>query len=250
MLKQTLTVLLCECTKLKRQWLIPLLFACPLAVISLQFLVTFERGLDVFAEHGWFGYISANSTLWLGLMLPMLIALVTTIIHQIEHKDNGWLLMSSFAISPIKLFIAKFTITSLLIVLANLLMVCFIFISAWLLMQLGFPKFESANISFLQFFINASITSLPIILIGLIISKLINNFAAPICAAFIMVVFAMNLSRSESHWFYSPWTYPMISIQVADQTATNLAIALSLGLSAVLLVTVCTLFWWRHKQVA
>lgn len=250
MLKQTLTVLLCECTKLKRQWLIPLLFACPLAVISLQFLVTFERGLDVFAEFGWFGYISANSTLWLGLMLPMLIALVTTIIHQIEHKDNGWLLMSSFAISPIQLFIAKFTITSLLIVLANLLMVCFIFISAWLLIQLGFPKFESTDISFLQFFINASITSLPIILIGLIISKLINNFAAPIGAAFIMVIFAMSLSRSESHWFYSPWTYPMVSIHVADQAATNLALTLSLGLSVALFIVACTLYCWRPKQHA
>lgn len=232
MIHQLLTLFAIEFTKLKRSQALLMTLLCPLSVVGLQFLIVVEGGGKAIVEKGWESYWYGAISLWYMLMLPLYVALITTLINAIEHKHNGWRFMATLPIKQWQLFVVKGLISWLFVLFASVLMYVLTSASIVVMTLIGYQAEMSFTSPFLSHLLKVMVAALPIIVIGHVISWRVKNIILPLAIGVIMTIVATTIARSE-YWPYDPWTYHLAATLVSKEGASLQALVLggALGLS-------------------
>lgn len=240
-------LLVVELTKIKRSQALLMTLLCPLSVVLLQLMVVIEGGGRQIAEKGWQQYWLGATSLWYMLMLPLFIALITTLINAIEHKHSGWRYMASMPVQQWQLFVAKLVIAWLFVILASIVMYCLTGVSISFMMLLGYQGEQAFESPFLAHLLSIAITCLPILVIGHVVSWRWKNVVVPLGLGIVMTMGAMTLVRSEQYWRFDPWTYHMTSTMVQDMAVKAEAEQLSVIVAAIALLI--GIFWLGRREV-
>ncbi|WP_448563617.1 ABC transporter permease [Thalassotalea ganghwensis] len=209
-------LLKCEALKLKGSHVLMMTFLCPLAVVLLQMLVTLDNGGKAIKEQGWSMYWQGTTTLWYMVMLPLYVALITTLINGLEHKYAGWRVMATLPIKQWQLFITKGLLAWLFVLLGSLSMYGLTIISIYGMTLAGISSEQAFHSPFLEHLGRVLTAILPIIAIGHLLSWLTKNIIAPLAVGVIMTMTALKAVNSSKYWIYDPWTYHVISTMVSD----------------------------------
>jgi len=161
---------LVELIKIKRSQALLMTLLCPLSVVLLQLMIVVEGAGEKISQKGWEMYWLGATSLWYMLMLPLYIALITTLINAIEHKNSGWRYMATMPIPQWKLFIVKAFIAWLFVILASIVMYFLTGLSISLMMLIGYQGKDAFESPFLYHLLSIGITCLPILLIGHVVS--------------------------------------------------------------------------------
>lgn len=227
---------LTEITKLKRSQALLMTLLCPLSVVLLQMLIMLENGGKQIAENGWGMYWMGTISLWYMLMLPLFIALITTLVNATEHKNNGWRLM---AIQPVALwqcFLVKAAISWLFIVLGSLIMYGLTSLSIAAMLLIGYQGGDAFSSPFLNHLGSVLLASLPIVAIGHLVSWRVKNVVLPLAIGVICTIAALKMSNSAQYWPFNPWTYPVTSTLVADSDTNAFSRGLGSALGVLILI--------------
>ena len=234
MMGQLITLFAVECTKLTRSQALLMTLLCPLSIVGLQFLVVVNNGGKMVSEKGWESYWLGTISLWYMLMLPLYIALITSLINAIEHKHNGWRLMATMPIKQWQLFIVKALVAWLFVMLASMLMYVLTSASIVLMTLIGYQAEASFASPFLSHLSKVMIAVLPIIMIGHLISWRVKNIILPLAVGVIMTIVATTVVSSK-YWLYDPWTYHLVATLVTQEGATTKALVLGGTFGAIIL---------------
>ncbi|GLR73008.1 ABC transporter permease [Agaribacter marinus] len=215
-------LLLIELTKLKRSQALLMTFLCPLSIVGLQFLMVLERGGRVVAEKGWISYWYGVTNLWYMLMLPLFVALITTLINATEHRSNGWRFMATMPVKRWQLFVVKAFISWLCIGFAVALMYLFASASILCLILIGYEATTPFSAPFVFDLPKVMLSIVPIVVIGHIVSWLFSSIVLPLVIGITMTVIAVTVANS-TYWLYDPWTYHLAVTLFSYDDSSNLA---------------------------
>ena len=238
---------LVELIKIKRSQALLMTLLCPLSVVLLQLMIVVEGAGEKISEKGWEMYWLGATSLWYMLMLPLYIALITTLINAIEHKNSGWRYMATMPTPQWKLFIVKAFVAWLFVILASIVMYFLTGLSISFMMLIGYQGNDAFESPFLYHLLSISITCLPILLIGHVVSWRWKNVVIPLGVGIVMTMSAMTLVNSEQYWRYDPWTYHMTSTMVKNALVQAEAKTLSLLLGGV--VFIFGAVWLGRREV-
>ncbi|MBT1452131.1 ABC transporter permease [Glaciecola sp. XM2] len=232
MISQFINLIAIEFTKLKRSQALLMTLLCPLSVVGLQFLMVVEGGGKFVSDKGWDTYWYGAMSLWYMLMFPLYVALITSLVNGIEHKQDGWRFMATLPIKQWQVFVVKGLVSWLFVFIASVLMYLFTSASIVLMMLIGYDAEVSFTSPFLLHLTKAMVAALPIITLGHVISWRIKNIILPLALGVIMTIIASTVARSK-YWVYDPWTYHIAATLNPREELNFQAIALGavLGLS-------------------
>ena len=188
--------------------------------------------------------------------LPMGAVLATSLIVQIEYRNNAWKQVHALPLSLATLYFAKLTIVVLMlvqfIVLFNLGIWLSAALPAWLLPGVTMP---AAPIPFAQFLyddLRFLAACLPIVALQYLLSLRFANFMVPVGIGFMLWV--GSLAALSSRWgVFSPYAYTMLEY-LGGQPQTKLPPPmfsvpwLAIGYAAVFIATGYVLFASRRQK--
>ncbi|GHF84374.1 ABC transporter permease [Thalassotalea marina] len=242
-----ITLMSVELTKLKRSQALLMSLLCPLAVVLLQLLFVMESSGQRIAKDGWQMYWMGTMSLWYMLMLPLFIALVTTLINHVEHKHAGLRLMLSFPVKTWQLFLVKVMIAWGIVILASLIMYGLTSLSIGFMMLLGYEGKDAFSSPFLSHLVKVAIASLPILVFGHILSWHYKNVVLPLAVGVAMTIAGMKMMNSEKYWVFNPWTYHTIGTSVSDPNVQQTAVQLGAGIGIAVLIL--SAWYFGRKEV-
>ena len=242
-----ISLIFIEITKLKRSQALLMSLLCPLAVVMLQLAFVMESSGQFIEEKGWTIYWQATVGLWYMFMLPLYIALITTLVNHIEHKSNGLRLMASMPIDMWRLFLAKFIVSWGFILFSSLVMYFLTSASIIFMTLLGYEGQDAFTSPFLSHLYKIAIAALPILAIGHILSWRFKNIVLPLAVGVVMTISSMKMIGSEVYWIYNPWTYHVVSAQASEITVQLKAMSIGGGLGMIMLIVGA--IWARNQQI-
>lgn len=197
-------ILSAEIIKTKRTWNFSLFLLFPIVVTAIVFGYYFKNLLEQGNGGGiniWMNYSRSFSQFYY-LFYPILAALVSFSVSNIEHRNNGFKQIFTFPINKFYIYFSKLVLLlfwtfcsvllaySLLIISGNLL--------SYLFPEAGFQNYDINNI-IVSFFLRIFITLISIIAIHFFLSIYWDNFIISVGSASFMVIFGLIVYR----WEYS-----------------------------------------------
>ncbi|MFC3095383.1 hypothetical protein DRW07_16105 [Alteromonas sediminis] len=241
-----LTLLKVELLKTKRTLALLIMFACPLMVVTLLGLMSFNQEQVIDESFSWQHFWFSTTAIWGYFMLPLYIALVTALLNQTEHKVAGWRFMHALPLSAVNLFWAKATLAWLYLMGACLALYVFTLGMSGLLVAFkGWPSAGLFDFPYWQNMLKTAVAALPILLIQHIVSWRFANIVAPLALGVIATMGIMQVSSSKEHWFYYPWSYVLVANNNQNPETIGTALTLSAVLAVVLMLVGSV---WAHKR--
>jgi hypothetical protein len=117
-----LRALRAETAKLRRTLALGMVFVAPLLVVLLQFLIFFDRARPGQVAHPWETFASSVTALWCIFMLPLLVTLETALLAGLEHGPKMWKHLYALPVPRPAVYLAKLTLTTVLIAGATLVL--------------------------------------------------------------------------------------------------------------------------------
>ncbi len=208
-------VLNAEILKTKRTWNFSLLLLFPVVVTIIVFGYYIKNLLgeeQVEGSNIWMHYSRIFFQFYY-LLYPLLAALISFSLSNIEHKNNGFKQVFTFPANKFlfylsKVFILLFWSFSSLLLAYSLLVLSGNGLS-YLFPQAGFQDY-SINPMIITFFIRIFLTLISIISIHFFLSMYWNNFIVSVGSACFLVIFGFIVNR----WEYS-YLIPYSNLQKA-----------------------------------
>lgn len=152
-------------------------------------------------------------------LLPMGVILATSLITQIEYKNNTWKQLHATPQTYTNIFIAKFSVIILMtikfFIFFNIgIILCGI--TPTILFDIHLPKENIPVMYFIKENIKYFITCLPIIAIQYLISLKFKNFLVPIGFGLLGLVGSL-IGNSWKYIFISPFSYCAMTIIQAER---------------------------------
>jgi len=241
------TLIRIEFLKLKRSQILLMTLLCPLSVVVLQFLMVIENSGQAITDKGWGMYWMGAISLWYMFMLPLYISLVTMLMNAVEHKNSTWRLMASMPIPQWQLYLTKGLVSWLFVFFSSIVMYGLTSLSIFIMTLIGYEGQDSFSSPFLLHLAKVMLTSLPIVLIGHMVSWRWKSVIAPLALGVVMTMTAMTLANSAEYWMFNPWTYNLIATLVNDGKSVIDALTYSAILSVILLMG--STLWLGRKEV-
>lgn len=168
-------------------------------------------------------------------LLPMGMILATSLITQLEHKNNGWKLVHAMPLSYATIFFGKLALILIMMIQFFLLLNVCIWLSGvvpiLISSDLSYPAGSFPFDYYAKHSLNYFIALLPVVTLQYILGILFKNFLVPLgvgIALFVCGLFAMQ-------WEYA-YTIPYIYAPLNYLQQTGSAIKLPMSLSALCLV--------------
>jgi hypothetical protein len=185
------------------------------AIVILARLIYRDRLPQLYAADGFWTLLWKNSWESMAIfLLPMAAILATSLITQIEFKNNAWKQVHALPIGPATIFFSKLAVV--LLMLAQFLVVfnAAIYLSGVVpyLLVSGVP-FPKDRIPFLYFFredLLYFVDILPIVAAQYLISLRFKNFLVPVGVGFVLWVLALGVLRWKFGYLV-PYTYCMFN---------------------------------------
>lgn len=223
-----------EMLKIRRSLALLMMLACPLMVVVLVVGVTLKHA-PATATIGkpWTGVQGGITAIWAYFMLPLYVALSTSLVNGNEHRNQTWRLMLTLPISQHQLFFVKALAAWLLIVGSNIALVVFIAVATMLAGAAGYAIDGALGNQLWILALKIPVACLPILVLQHAISWRYTNIVLPLAVGVVATMGIMQLGSSE-YWIYYPWSYPLMAVNGSSaqmqQQALALAVAVALGL--------------------
>jgi hypothetical protein len=233
-----------ELLKTRRSLALLMMFICPALVVLLMVMLAVNSGASVVEARGWYGLWAGTNSLWCYFMLPLYIALVTTLLNGTEHHNGTWRLMLTLPIKTWQLFVAKAILAWLFILGANLILFASLTVSIAILMMFGFPAQGAFSYPVIEQIGKVLVTCLPILAIQHALSWRFGHIVAPLAVGVIGTMGIITIGQSE-YWVYYPWTYMLTSNMASNADSQLLALQLAPSVAVVLFGVSA---WWLGKR--
>ncbi|MDX8361591.1 ABC transporter permease [Cytobacillus sp. IB215316] len=198
-------VLSSDLLKVRKKMIWFLIFLGPFGVIALQavnFGVRYDYLTNYYAADLWGGLLEniqqlATPTLVLG------IAIITSMIANIEHQVNSWKQLLALPVSRITVFSSKLYLSAMLLFLSCLLLgIGSIILGFIFKFGVSIPYIQLLKVSFYPFF-----AALPILTLQIWLSIVFKNQAIPLTIGILGGVLSMY-SIMLPDWIF--WKWPML----------------------------------------
>jgi len=229
-----LKLLSVELLKIRRSLALLMMFAIPLMVATLNVLILLRRhGANAILPEHWNFYWLGNSGLWSYFMLPLYIALITTLLNGHEHKHQTWRLMLTLPVTQLQLFMVKGLLAWLFVIGASAILVIGANLGAGVLIVLGASSHNAFDFAALPFIAKLAITSLPVIAIQHAVSWRVGNLVVPLALGVIATMGITQIGGSSS-WIWYPWVYSLMATNGAEMGNQQQALWLAAAVGTVL----------------
>ncbi|MFS0723801.1 ABC transporter permease [Paenibacillus sp. 1P07SE] len=213
-----LRVLAAEFLKIRRKWIWFLVLLGPLGAVGLQginYALRYDYLMPLYADDPW-GRLIGNVT---GLMLPSMfigLAILASMNAGIEHQMNAWKQTLALPVSRTHVFLGKFVITALLLLVSSTLIIVFTIILGSLL---GHPM-KPPLASMLQAAYYPYLAIMPFVALQTWLSTTMHNQALPLTVGILGTVVSMF-----AYWLpdWMPWRWPLLENQYGDPLYSVLA---------------------------
>lgn len=234
-----------ELLKIRRSLVLLMTLACPLAVVVLVFGMNLRNAQpQTMSAEGWRMLWASVSAMWSWFMLPLYIALSTSLINGNEHRNQTWRLMLSLPISKAELYAAKAMVATFLMLGAHIALLTSTVSAIGLLGLLGFPLTDAFNVRPSSMLWAAPLAALPLLVLQHALSWHLRSIVPPLAIA-VMATFAAIQVGSSDYWPYVPWTYPLVATNATSETARASAVILGPAIAAVLFPLTA---WWLGRR--
>lgn len=186
--------------------------------IKLDEMLTADTSLVKLFTDPWQIYYQNGLNIVIGLLLPFYIILISTLLTQVEYRNNTWKQVFSSPQSEFIVFLSKFLTLQLLVISFLLLNVALLFVVVLLVNAIN-PQFDLLHHSFdWQYFIKMLSKTF---ILGIIISSIqfwmslrFRNFILPLAIGFVLWFVGMMLvfeyKTMSKEWY--PYSYPMMIV--------------------------------------
>ncbi len=234
-----------ELLKIRRSLVLLMTLACPLAVVVLVFGMNLRNATPkAMTAEQWTMLWASVSAMWSWFMLPLYIALSTSLINGNEHRNQTWRVMLSLPISKAELYASKAMVAIFLMVGAHVALLIGTALAIGVLGLLGFPLTGAFNVRPSAMLWAAPLAALPLLVLQHALSWHLRSIVPPLAIA-VMATFAAIQVGSSEYWPYVPWTYPLVATNAASEAARDSAVMLGPALAAILFPLTA---WWLERR--
>ncbi|PTX14929.1 hypothetical protein C8N40_10927 [Pontibacter mucosus] len=246
-----------ETLKLKNTFALWLAILAPCALLSMNVLVFWSKGQHFVTDgvNPWHRFAAQNFGVYALLLMPIYIALLTSLTNGIEHKANGWKHLYALPLPKSTIYTAKATTVLGLVLLSNVVFVV-AYLAAGLFLSmvrpdLGFDAMTGllpVYISVLKLFLATFV----IIALQFWLSIRWSSIALSMGVGIIGIITLMIALRWEYIHYY-PFAYPFMAIkgfpnETSLQNVFGQEVLLSLGTG--LLVFILGYFDVSSKRIS
>ncbi|WP_426174703.1 ABC transporter permease [Massilia sp. TWR1-2-2] len=194
-----LKLLSMELLKVKRSQALWMMFAVPLVVLLLNVLMTLKKiSIGALGEAHWARLWMGSTMLWCYFMMPLYIALITSLLNGHEHKNQIWRLMLTLPVSR-QLNAAKAVLAWLFVAGANAVLVGSVALTIALLGVAGASQQGAFVFPMLAFWAKVSLACIPILVIQHTIGWRVRDLVLPLAVG-VMATIGITQIGSSEHW--------------------------------------------------
>jgi len=234
-----------ELLKVRRSLVLLMSLACPLTVIVLVFGLNLRHTAPADMDAEKWGMLWAGvSAMWSWFMLPLYIALATSLINGNEHRHQSWRLMLSLPISRFELFAAKALVAALLMSCAHFTLLAGTSLVIGVLGLFDYPLTGAFAMQASAMLWAAPVAALPILVFQHALSWRLRTIVPPLAFAVLATFASIYLGRSD-YWMYLPWSYPLMATNASMEASRQAALSLALLVTAVAFPLTA---WWLGRR--
>ncbi|GAA0704612.1 hypothetical protein GCM10009105_01570 [Dokdonella soli] len=185
------------------------------AIVIVARLVNHDKLRQLYSTDGFWTLLWRNSWESMAIFfLPMAAVLATSLITQIEYKNNAWKQVHTLPLSPTTIFFSKLAVILLMMVQFFVLFNLGIYLSAvvpyLLIGNVPYPTAHAPLASFLVQNMLYFVDCLPIVAAQYLLSLRFKNFLVPIGFGFLTWVGALA-ALSWKFGYVIPYSYSMLT---------------------------------------
>lgn len=234
-----------EFLKIRRSLVLLMTLACPLAIVVLVFGANLRGTSPATMTPAKLSMLWASvSAMWSWFMLPLYVALATSLVNGNEHRNQTWRLMLSLPIRRGDLYAAKAIVAVLLMLAAHAALLGFVVLAMGVLGLVGFPLAGAFDVQPAVMLWGAPVAALPLLVVQHALSWRLRSIVPPLAVAVVATLAAIQLGQSEL-WPLIPWSYPVVATNAAAESARMAALIGGPALAAVLFVLSA---WWLGRR--
>ncbi|MGF9892959.1 ABC transporter permease [Priestia megaterium] len=208
-----------ERMKLKSNWVLFSVVMAPLFVLLIQFANFMFRYQSVVKKGDipWVKFIEQHAVIWAVMILPILAAVLSSILIGVENTDNNWKYILSLPFKRGYIYLAKLSIIFYLLVVSSILLGLGMIVSASLLNLPG----QVPIVFLIKTLLGALIGVFAILNIQFWLSTKFENPGIPLAIAICGTVTALFLLQSTfTRWL--PWVYPYLTLPIKLNEGINI----------------------------
>jgi len=204
-----------EMLKLKNTFALWMAILAPCALISMFFLAFWSKGEHLVLKGlgPWISFGFQNFAIYTQLLLPIFIALLTSMINGIEHKANGWKHLYALPLPKSTVYFSKAALVLGLVACSTLVFMVAILgagtVLSWLRRDLGFQDYVGVG-RIMTASIKIYLASFVIVAIQFWLSMRWSSFALSIGVGIVAILTTLVAGRWE-HIHYYPFAYPLMT---------------------------------------
>jgi hypothetical protein len=228
-----LKLLSVELLKVKRSQALWMMLVIPLVVVLLNLLIMLKRfAIGELADAQWLRFWQGNTMLWCSFMMPLYIALVTSLLNGHEHKNQTWRLMLTLPVSQRELYVAKAVLAWMFVVGANVILIGATALAIFSLGLAGASQTGACVFPMFAFWAKVSLACIPIMLIQHAVSWRVRNLVLPLAVGVIATMAITQIGSSE-YWVWYPWSYSMMAVggKLPEMQSQALLLAAGVGVA-------------------
>lgn len=219
-----------ELLKLKRSSLLTLGLIFPILIVIFTFskVSGIQKVVDMSSSEALYMF---SSIAFITLFLPLYIIYIACTVTKVENESNGWKGLILLPIKKSNIYISKYKVMLLLLIITSLSYMLSVNISGFIL---------DRNFNFLLesvfYLIQTLIATLPIITLLFIIGRRFISIIPVITTGVVMLITNIFIAQSK-FWIYAPWTYSMmVSGGAISEVERYTVLSISIILTAVLFI--------------
>lgn len=210
-----LKVIKIELLKLKRYYALILFMLIPIFFICLG-IINFARNKELFTSSGegpWNNIFTQSAIFYGTILLPILTTIIMAMIARIDNQGGNWKRMVSMPVNRKCLYLGKFIVGCLLVLINILIFIMVTAISGIFIQNtLQVPLFVIIRP------LAAFIALLPIMAIQYYLSVKFSNLGIPLGIGIGCSIPSLLISNTKL-WIIFPWTYPGRAILVGTNVS-------------------------------
>lgn len=197
-----------EILKLKNSKILSIVILAPIFMV-VQGALNLIRYYNLFTGKGqdvWKQLYSQSMIFYVGVLLPVLVSIVMTLMARIENANGSWKHYLSLPVKKEKIYGIKFIIGCGLVFINIAVLIVSMIIAGKVIGIQGHMPYNMILIQPMAVYVS----SLPIMAILYVLSIRFSHMALPLGVGIGLSIPAMIVANSK-FWMFYPWTYPIMA---------------------------------------
>jgi lantibiotic transport system permease protein len=240
-----------EFFKLRRTLAFWCVLIAPTLLTVLAYSVILKNGPAAYGPeaNAWKSVISNGFNMWGLLVLPLYIALQTTLLAQLEHTNQQWKHLYALPVPRFAYYAAKWTVVVIVMAATHLLLALELAGFGGLIGLLTHQYGLNTPIPWNELALGwgtLSAAALLVLTIHLLVSLWWRSFIPSLGLGVMAALTNIFLLSSETYYMYSPWLYPVMALHGEPSVAPTM---FWLGFGGGLLLTLIGGWLFVRKQI-